>query len=202
MNYKGFDKDLKCRSYQYEIGGEYEAEGEIVACRNGFHACEDPLDVFRYYPPATSRYCVVEQFGDLRKDCADTKVASRKIKIGAEIGLPGLIKAKIEYVKSHTTTEHTDPGKATAGDHGAATAGDHGVATARGSVSVGENGCGLVRGEGVKARGDLGAILVICVESNNDYSIKEWKAVVVDGETVKANTWYTLEDGELKEVKE
>ncbi len=225
-SFKGFDKDLKCRDFQYEIGGEYEESGKIAACNKGFHACERPLDVFVYYPPATSRYCEVEQGGKLDRDGDDSKVASSKIKIGAEIGIPGLVKAQVEYVKEHTTTEHTDParatagrsgaatagcsgaatagdsGAATAGYRGAATAGDGGAATSRGSVSVGENGVGLVRGNGVKARGGMGAVLVIAVENENDYGIAEWKAFVVDGETVKADTWYTLQNGELVEIAE
>ena len=233
-SFKGFDKNLKCRDFQYEIGGEYEESGKISACNNGFHACERPLDVFHYYPPATSRFCEVEQSGKLDRDTDDSKVASGKIKIGAEIGIPGLVKAQIEYVKAHTTTEHTDPeratagsygaatagdsgaatagykgaatagykGAATAGDSGAATAGDSGAATSRGSVSVGENGVGLVRGNGVKARGGMGAVLVIAVENENDYDIAAWKAFVVDGETVKPDTWYTLQNGELVEIAE
>ena len=224
MNYKGFDKDMRCRGFQYEVGKSYKQEGPIEACENGFHACERPLDVFGYYPPATSRYCAVEQSGDLSRKGDDSKVASSEIKIAAEIGIPGLVKAQIEYVKAHTTTEHTDPERATAGARGAATAGDSGAATAgawgaatagargaatagawgaatsRGSVIVGENGCGLVRGNGVKVKGGLGAILVICVENDGNYDIKEWKAIVVDGETIKAGTWYTLQDGEIKEV--
>lgn len=84
MNYKGFDKDLKCRGFQYEIGKEYECEN-AVACETGFHACERPLDVFSYYPPASSRYCEVEQSGKTDTNSDDSKVASTKIKIGAEI---------------------------------------------------------------------------------------------------------------------
>ena len=214
--YKGFDKDLKCRGYQYEIGKEYQQDGNIVTCANGFHACEDPLEVFAYYPPATSRYCEVEQSGVIAKDNSDSKVASSKIKIDAEIGIPGLVKAKIEYVNAHTTTEYTDLERATAGEYGAATAGEYGAATAgnrgaatagnrgaatsRGSVSVGENGCGLARGNNVKARGGLGAILVMCEENADDYNVKDWGAVIVDGVTVKADTWYTLKDGEIVEV--
>ena len=190
--YKGFDKDLKCRGFQYEVGKEYEQGGPIKACNNGFHACESPLDVLGYYPPANSRYCRVEQSGTLSRDGSDSKVASSKIKVGAEIGIPGLIKAHVEYVKAHTNMEHTDPTAATAGDSGAA--------TARGSVCVGENGCGLVRGNGVKVKGGLGAILVICVEQNNSHDIKEYKTLVVDGETIKPGVWYTLENGEIVEV--
>lgn len=131
ITYKGFNKDLKCLDYQYEIGKEYEAKGEIKACKNGFHACEAPLDCFQYYAPGLSRYCKVEQSGELSRDGEDTKVASRRIKIGAEIGIPGLVKAQIEYVKAHTTTEHTDPERATAGFRGAATARRQRALTAR-----------------------------------------------------------------------
>ena len=133
--YKGFDKDLKCRNgFQYEVGKEYE-EPDAKACEKGFHACEMPLHVFNHFPPGSgSRYCVVEQSGKISKknEPGDSKQASSKIKIGAEIGIPGLIKAQIEYVKARCTNEYNaEPGKpATAGDSGAATAGDCGAATA------------------------------------------------------------------------
>lgn len=191
--YKGFDKDLKCRGFQYEIGKTYE-EPKAELCEAGFHACEMPLDVLKYYPSATSRYCVVDLHGvsDERED--DSKVCAKEIKIGAEIGIPELVKAQIEYVKSHTTTEHTDP-KAT-------TAGECGAATARGTASVGKNGIAAVRGNGVKVRGGMGAVLVCVIENDEDFEIKEWKAAVVDGEKIKPDTWYTVDKGEFKEVEE
>ena len=193
-SYKGFDKNLKCRDFQYEIGKEYETDGAIRACSNGFHACEAPLDVFNYYPPSSSRYCEVEQSGEIDKDTGDTKVASSRIKIGAEIGIPGLIKAHVEWVKAHATEEHTDPKQATAGDSGAA--------TSRGFSSVGDNGIACARGNGCKVKGGMGAVLVIAEEKGNSYDIAAWKAVVVDGETIKVDTWYTLKAGELVEAPE
>ena len=207
-SYKGFDKDLKCRGFQYEIGKEYE-EPEADACRAGFHACERPLDVFNHYCPANSRFCEVEQSGEMSRDTDDSKVASTKIKIGAEIGIPGLVKAQIEWVKAHTTTEHTDPERATAGEYGAATAGDcgaatagnRGAATARGKASVGENGLAVARGNNVKVKGGLGAVLVIAEENEADYDIKDWAAVLVDGETIKADTFYMLKNGEFVETE-
>ena len=100
--YKGVNKDMTAHGgFKYEVGVEYEAKGDIKACNNGFHACEMPLDVFNYFPPASSRYFECEQSGDISKDSDDTKVASRKIKLGAEIGIPGLVKAQIEYVSKH-----------------------------------------------------------------------------------------------------
>ena len=67
-------------------------------------------------------------------------------------------------------------------------------------MNVGANGCGLVRGNNVKIKGGLGAVLVICEENKDDFDIKDWLAVVVDGVNIKPDTWYTLQDGELKEV--
>ena len=200
MNYKGFDKDLKCRGFQYEIGKEYECEN-AAACETGFHACERPLDVFSYYPPAFSRYCEVEQSGKTDANSDDSKVASTKIKIGAEIGIPGLVKAQIEYVKAHTTMEHTDPKAATAGNSGAATAGDRGYALSGGNSACGKNGVAVVRGTDPKAKGGIGAVLVL-VKTDDDGEIEILKTAKVDGEKVKADTWYTVKGNRLAEVKE
>ena len=93
-----------------------------------------------------------------------------------------------------------DRGAATAGYRGAATAGDGGAATARGKASTGYNGLSVARGENVQVKGGIGAILVIAEERDDTYDIVDWKAVVVDGEVVKADTWYRLENGELVEV--
>ena len=93
-----------------------------------------------------------------------------------------------------------DYGAATAGDYGAATAGYRGAATARGKASTGSNGLSVARGENVQVKGGIGAILVIAEERDDTYDIVDWKAVAVDGEVVKADTWYRLENGELVEV--
>ena len=93
-----------------------------------------------------------------------------------------------------------DNGAATAGNRGAATAGDYGAATARGKASTGSNGLSVARGKNVQVKGGIGAILVIAEERDDTYDIVDWKAVVVDGEVVKADTWYRLENGELVEV--
>ena len=93
-----------------------------------------------------------------------------------------------------------DYGAATAGNCGAATAGDYGAATARGKASTGSNGLSMARGNNVQVKGGIGAILVIAEEGEDTYDIVDWKAVVVDGEIVKADTWYRLENGELVEV--
>ena len=202
-SYKGMSKNMTgYDDFQFEVGKKYEADGEIECCGNGFHACEAPLDVFAYYPPAISRYFEVEQSGDIDKSNDDTKVSSRKIKIGAEIGIPGLIKAHFEYVKAHTTEEHTDPKQATAGKYGAATAGNYGAATSRGKSKTGKNGICVARGNGVKVCGGIGSFLVAVEEYEHDYDILDWKCAVVDGEIIKSDTWYTLKNGEFVEVPE
>ena len=193
--YKGFDKDLKCRGFQYEIGKEYE-EPEASVCNRGFHACEEPIDVLKYYEPGKgSRYCEVEQDGQLIRSDEDSKIASTNLKVVGEIGIPGIVKAQIEYVKSRCTNEHNaEPGKP-------ATAGYRGAATSRGSVSVGKNGVGTARGEGAKIKGDLGALLVCAIESERSYDVVTWAAAIVDGEKIKPDTWYTVENGEFVEVR-
>ena len=199
--YKAFDKDLSCRGFKYEVGKEYEETGDIKACEKGFHACPYPLDVFGYYAPGGSRFCEVEQSGKI-DDSERDKVCSSKIRIGAELDIRGLVKAAVSYVKERCTNEcNAEPGKpATAGDYGAATAGYSGAATARGKASTGSNGLSVARGSNVQVKGGIGAILVIAEEKEDTYDIVDWKAVVVDGEVVKADTWYRLENGELVEV--
>ena len=207
--YKGMNSKMQCRGMQYEVGKEFSVDGDIECCGNGLHACERPLDVFGYYAPGTgARYFRVEQSGEMARDDSDSKVASSKMRVDAEIGIPGLVKAHIEYVKAHTTTEHTDPKRATAGDSGAATAGNSGAATAgnfgaatsRGSASVGTNGIACARSEAPMARGGIGAVLVLVEEPSSRYNIAHWKAIEVDGKTVKADTWYRLKNGELMEA--
>ena len=244
--YKGTNKDMQCTPgntpFQYEQGVTYE-KPKAELCAHGFHACEAPLDVFGYYPPGIgSRYFEAELEDVSPERRCDSKVCGKKITLGAEIGIPGLVKAHIEYVKAHTTTEHTDPKQATAGDSGAATAGSYGAATAgykgaatagdsgaatagsygaatagsygaatagsygaatsRGSSASGKNGLSVARGNNVRVKGGLGAVLVIVEEMFDSYEIKAWKAAVVDGETIKSDTWYELKDGEFLEVKD
>ena len=208
-SYKGFNKDMTCRGKQYAEGETYK-EKAASCCDYGMHACEYPLDVFGYYPPGQSVYHEVEQDGELSRDGDDTKVASTVLKVGARLGIPGLVHAAIEYTKSRCTMENTDPkmatagnyGAATAGNSGAATAGDSGAATSRGKAASGKNGLSVARGNGVLVKGGLGAILVIAEEKKDSYDIDHWKAVVVDGKKIKADTWYMLKDGELVEEGE
>ena len=169
MNYKGMDQNMKCRGFQYEVGKEYETDDAEV-CEKGFHACEYPLDVFNYYPPAGSRFFEVEQSGKLSKSGDDSKVASTRIKIGAEISIAGLVKAAVEYTKERATEV---PGGHATGYQGAASAtgyqgaasatGDRGAASAtgiRGAASAtGIRGAASATGDqgAASATGDQGA---------------------------------------------
>ena len=165
--YKGFNKDMTCRGFQYEEGKEYETEN-AEACSVGFHACEHPLDCFGYYSPNESVYHVVEQSGDISKANDDTKVASTKIKIGAALNIAGLVKASIEYVnarvdKTKKANERCGASSAT-GDYGASSAtGDYGASSATGncgaSSATGYKGASSATGyKGASsATGDYGA---------------------------------------------
>ena len=104
-SYKGFDKNLKCRDFQYEIGKEYKMDGEIKVCSRGFHACESPLEVFDYYPMIGSRFCEVEQDGNISKEDRGTKICSSKIKIKAELKLADMINLGVEWLKEITSPE-------------------------------------------------------------------------------------------------
>ena len=121
-SYKGFNKDMTCRGKQYEEGKEYEEE-RAEACDCGMHACEYPLDCFGYYSPNNSVYHVVEQSGEISRRNDDSKIASTKMKIGAEISIAGMVKAAIEY-----TRERIQEDKEADGNCGASSAtGDYGA---------------------------------------------------------------------------
>ncbi|ENW78376.1 hypothetical protein F909_04065 [Acinetobacter sp. ANC 3929] len=163
--YKGFDKDLKCRGFQYEIGKTYKHEGEVKACGSGFHACEHPLDVLGYYPPSQSRYAVVEQSGDLsREDGGDTKVSSREISIKFEIGIADLVKFAIDYTFSKCTPIDAESPASATGNQGAASAtGNRGAASATGNrgaaLATGNRGAASATGNrgAASATGEYGA---------------------------------------------
>lgn len=193
--YKGFNKDLTCRNFQYEVGKEYKHKGPVHACRAGFHACENPLDCFAYYVPGQSVYHAVELSGKTDRDSDDSKIAASKIHIGAQLDIAGICKAASDFVKSKCTNEcNAKPGKP-------ATAGNYGAATSRGCSTSGVNGLSVARGNNVKVRGGMGAILVLAIENENNSNISEWSASVVDGVKIKPDTWYTLKNGEFVEVK-
>ena len=228
--YKGFDKDLKCRNFQYEIGKEYEEERAEI-CDTGFHACENPLDVFGDYAPAGSRYCEVElDANDQKSD--DSKRVGKKISIKAEIGIAGIIKAGVEYIKDQVNWD--DDKKSNTGDWSAATntgnqsaatnTGDQSAATNTGDWSAatntgnrsaatntgdcsaatveGKESVAMAIGYNSKAKGSLGCFIVLaeCKEMGGEYHIVDVKSAKVDGEKIKPDTFYKLINGEFVEA--
>ena len=190
--YKGFDKDLKCRGYQYEEGKEYVHEGEVKACEGGFHACENPFDVFDFYAPNEfHRFCEVEGSG--KEDEQDKKSSFEKIKIVAEIGLGGLIKAGVKFCLDRV--KWTDESSATGYYSGASATGyKSGASAGKGSVA-------LSVGRDTRAKGSLGSWIVLtqCHKSEEDGQdyIDLVKVAKVDGKRIKADTWYTLKEGKF-----
>ena len=210
--YKATDKDMKCRDFQYELGKTAEVDGDIELCKNGLHACEMPLDVLGYYAPGDgSRYfeAELEDVSDAKRS-DDTKRVGKKLTLSAEIGIPGLVKAQVEYVKAQCDFDNAikkadaekknhatgDSGAASAtGERGAASAtGDSGAASATGKccVAMTTGVCGRVMGE-------LGNAIV-CVERNTNGDIATILAGIVDGETLKPGVWYTVKNGKWTEV--
>ena len=136
--YKGFDKNLKCRDYQYEIGKTFEHDGAVKVCGSGFHACEYPLDVFSYYLPSNSRFAIVKMHGETSKDSDDTKIASAKITIETEIKLPEIINRAVDWIKNKVNWG--DDKVSNTGDCSAATnTGDCSAATNTGNRSAATN---------------------------------------------------------------
>ena len=224
--YKGFNKNMTCRGFQYEEGKEYKTE-KAVACETGFHACEYPLDCFNYYSPNDSVFHEVEQDGDISKHNDDTKVASTKIKIGAEINIAGLVKAAIEYTLKRVNPEaksNEDYGASSAtgykgassatGDYGASSAtGNCGASSATGYKGAAEAGdpesIAVAWGYKGKAKGVIGSYLVLADWEGNEnkyWTQEEWnlkgaKMIRVDGVNIKENTYYTMLNGEVVETK-
>jgi hypothetical protein len=137
--YKGFESDWTCRGFQYEVGKTYEHGGKVEACESGFHACEYPLHVLRYYKPSQSVFAVVEQSGTLSRHSEDSKIASSKLTVTAQIDLAGLVKAAVKYTMDRctpakgATTDTDNTAVATSAKNKAATAsGNSGAATASG----------------------------------------------------------------------
>jgi hypothetical protein len=211
--FKGFDKDLKCRDFQYEIGKEYTEEKADI-CNCGFHACEFPMDVFNYYPPSDSRYCEVDLEENDQKSSDDSKRVGKKISVKAEIGIAGIVKAGIEYIKEQVNWE--DDKATNTGNYSAATnTGDQSAATNTGYQSAatntgyrsaaiveGKESIALATGIDSKAKGKIGCFIVLAEwkEINNEYHIVDVKSAKVDGENIKEDTFYMLKDGKFVEV--
>ncbi|EKH3243015.1 hypothetical protein O7N77_001904 [Salmonella enterica] len=205
VTFKGFNKDLKCRDFQFEIGKTFHHDGKVEACGSGFHACECPFDVFSYYPPAESRYAETISFGVTdRKEEGDTKIASASITIKAELTLPQFIQRGIEWIWSKidkSLEQQIMTGNRSAatntGDWSAATnTGDWSAAEVSGSQSVAAS-LGI---EG-KARASEGGAIVLCYR-DEDGELIHIRASKVGENGIMPDIWYQLnEDGEFVECE-
>ena len=220
--YKATDKDMKCRGFQYELGKTAEVDEDAELCERGLHACEMPFDVLGYYAPGDgSRYfeAELEDVSDeMHSD--DTKRVGKKLTLSAELGIPGLVKAQVEYVKAQCDFDNAikkanaekknhatgESGAASAtGESGAASAtGERGAASATGecgTASATGNGCvAMATGFYGRVMGDIGNA-VVCVERNTNGEIAAILSAIVDGETLKPGVWYTVKNGEWAEVQ-
>jgi hypothetical protein len=211
--FKGYDKNLKCRDFQYEIGKEYQMEGEPKACEQGFHFCENPLDVWNYYPPTNgNRFTEVETDGKIDKEDSDSKVASDKLKVGLELGFKGMIEGFVKFIfektKSSKETLSTTGYKANAATTGnyanAATTGNYANAATTGykanAATTGENTVSAAIGIKGAAKASIGSWIVVSEwvqDEHYKWLIKEVKTAKIDGTVLKSDTFYKLENGKF-----
>ena len=212
--YKATDKDMKCRGFQYKLGKTAEVDGDAKLCERGLHACEMPLDVLGYYAPGDgSRYfeAELEDVSDeMHSD--DTKRVGKNLTLSAEIGIPGLVKAQVEYVKAQCDFDNAikkasgEKENHATGESGAASAtGDSGAASATGwsgAASATGNGCvAMTTGFYGRVMGEIGNA-VVCVERKTNGEIAAILSAIVDGDTLKPGVWYTVKNGEWVAVSE
>ena len=238
-SYKGFDKNLKCRDFQYEIGKEYEMDGEIKVCNRGFHACESPFDVFDHYTMIDSRFCEVEQDGNISKEDRGTKICSSKIKIKAELKLADMINLGVEWLK-----EITSPEKIKTSIKDNSSGNDAKIGSSGNDAQIGSSGYGAQIGSSgnyakigssgnyakIGSSGNYAKIdstgedsVIMCAGINSVakaskgswITLSEWsysdkkqryipvcvKTEFVDGEKIKADTYYKLDGGVFKEMQ-
>ncbi|EAQ6664674.1 hypothetical protein DMT56_21100 [Salmonella enterica] len=223
VTFKGFNKDLKCRDFQFAIGETFHHEGKVEACGSGFHACECPFDVFSYYPPAESRYAETISFGITDSvEIGDTKIASASITIKDELTLPQFIQRGIEWIwsnidksleqqimtgyRSAATNTGYQSAATNTGDWSAATnTGDWSAATNTGNRSAaevsGSQSVAASLGIEGKARASEGGAIVLCYR-DEDGELIHIRASKVGENGIMPDIWYQLnEDGEFVECE-
>ena len=238
-SYKAFDKNMQCRNFQYEVGKEYEMDGEIKCCNRGFHACKSPMEVWEYYDMLNSRYAEVEQSGKIDKEGNSTKVCSSHIKIKAELKLADIINIGVEWLKDVTSPSKVKTDGAlndngdrkkqigSSGDYAqigssgnyaqigssgySAQIGSSGYSAKIGSSgnyakidSTGEDSVIMCAGNKSKAKAKIGSWITLAEWEWNDEKNRNVPVCVkteyVDGENIKADTWYKLRNGKFVEV--
>ena len=228
--YKGFDKDFKCRGFQYEVGKDYKMDEDIKCCQRGFHACESPFEVFDYYDMLSSRFAVVELSGTIDKETKSTKICSSNIKIKAELNIADIVKLGIEWIKDITLSPKTDGDiglNDNSGDYAQiGSSGDSAkIGSSGDSAQIGSSGDYAQIGSSgdyakINSTGEHSIIMsagynsIVKASLGSWITLAEWginddsnlipicvKTEKVDGRRIKADTYYRLVNGEFKEVK-
>ena len=215
--YKGLDENFRCRGFQYEVGKEYEEE-VAKCCEKGYHACENPMDVWEYYSIADSRFAIVEQSGKIDKQ--ENKTCSSKIKIKAELKFADFVKLCVDAVvdKCKLNSKNDNGGDsariglsgdcAQIGSSGncarIVSSGDYAQIGLSGDnariKSEGQNAVIMCAGNQSKARAKKGSWITLA-EYDSDNKPICVKTEQVDGERIKEDTWYSLVNGEFKEIE-
>ena len=205
-SYKAFDENMQCRGFQYEVGKEYDMNGDIKCCKRGFHACESPIEVWDYYDMLTSRFAEVEQSGKISTEADSTKVCSSHIKIKAELKLADIINIGVEWLKDLTSPSKIKDDSATLNDGGfdkkqIGSSGDSAKID-----STGEDSVIMCAGPRSVAKAKIGSWITL---ADWDWDDRKGRLVPVcvktervDGIKIKPDTWYKLQDGEFVEVTE
>ena len=187
IGYKGFNLDWTCHQFEFEVGKTFTFDGEISLCNSGFHFCENPMDLFAYYPP-TGKFATVEADGVDSKRDSDSKRVCRSITIKTELSISAIVAAGVKFVFDHADWSKKESNAT--GYRGAASAtGDSGAASVEGKESV-----AIVTGKDSKAAGALGCWIVL-TERDDDWHIIEVKAFKVDGKKIKPGIFYSLSKG-------
>lgn len=213
-SYKGFDSSLSCKGFQYEVGKEYEMDGYIKCCERGFHACESPLEVFDHYDMLKSRFAEVEQSGIIDREEDSTKLCSSRIKIKAELKLADIINIGVEWLKDITSPSKikTDSSLSDNGERKKqiGSSGDSAQIGSSGDSakidSTGADSVIMCAGYESKAKAKIGSWITLAEWVYNDKKDRYVPVCVktehVDGENIKADTYYQLIDGVFTEVNE
>ena len=222
-SYKGFDSSLSCRGFQYEVGKEYETDGYIKCCERGFHACESPLEVFDHYDMLKSRFAEVEQSGIIDREEDSTKVCSSRIKIKAELKLADIIYIGVEWLKDITSPSKiktdsslSDNGErkkqiGSSGDYAQiGSSGDYAKIGSSGYYAkidiTGADSVIMCAGYKSKAKAKIGSWITLAEwvysEEKGRHVPVCVKTEYIDGERIKADTYYQLIGGVFTEVNE
>ena len=209
-SYKGFDKNMECRGFKYEVGKEYEMDGEIKCCNRGFHACKSPIEVWDYYDMLNSRFAEVEQSGKIDEEEKSTKICSSRIKIKAELKLADIINIGVEWLKDITSpSKIKEDGVLNDNGYRRKQIGSSGYYAKIGSSgnyaqidSTGEDSVIMCAGNSSIAKAKVGSWITLAEWKWSDEKKHNVPVCVkteyVDGENIKDDTWYQLKNGKFE----